>query len=359
MAEQDEKTQDPTPHRRQQARDEGQVPQSRDLDAAAILVVGLVAALWMGGPLVDFLGEYTKEQLGAVRWLRLESGDVWAEWNTTTARLAWVLLPILLVLLVAAVVVNLAQTGLLFLPQKLTFDFSRINPLSGFQRLFSAANLVQLLFGLVKLALVAGVAWWALAGRWGEILSMTGMGVPQIARLLLDVTLNTSLRIAGALLVLALFDYGYQRLRHERDLRMTPDEVREEMKNLQGDPQILARRRQVQRQLVLNRLKSAVPKADVVITNPTELAIAVQYDPATMAAPVVVAKGAGVLAQRIRRLALEHGIPLVERKPLAQALYKQVDIGRPIPTELYAGVAEVLAYVYQLTGKKMPVRPAA
>jgi flagellar biosynthetic protein FlhB len=131
------------------------------------------------------------------------------------------------------------------------------------------------------------------------------------------------------------------------------------MKNQQGDPQLIARRRAVQRQMVMHRISSSVPKADVIITNPTELSIAVQYDPKEMAAPVVVAKGAGVLAQRIRRLALENNIPIVERKPLAQLLYKEVDIGKPIPTDAYAAVAEVLAYVYQLQGKKLPMPPRA
>jgi flagellar biosynthetic protein FlhB len=140
---------------------------------------------------------------------------------------------------------------------------------------------------------------------------------------------------------------------------MTHQEIREEMKNLQGDPQIVARRRQIQRQMVTNRISSSVPKADVVITNPTELAVAIQYQPQEMAAPVVVAKGAGVLAQRIRRLALENNIPIVERKPLAQLLYKEVDIGKPIPADSYAAVAEVLAYVYQLQGKKLPVPSSA
>lgn len=359
MAEQDEKSQEATPHRRKQAREEGQVAQSRDLDSAVLLIVALLAALWFGGPLVDFLGGYTRQQLGAVRWYTLDTGDVWAEWNATGAQLGWVLLPILGTLLLTAVVVKLAQVGLLFLPQKLAFDLSRINPLSGLGRLFSLANLMQLIFGIGKLLVVGAVAWWVLAGRWTEVLSMIGMSAGQIAVMLLELTLWTSLKIAAALFLLAVLDYAYQWWKQEQDLRMSPDEVREEMKNLQGDPQVIARRRQVQRQLVLNRMKSSVPKADVVITNPTELAIALQYDPATMAAPVVVAKGAGVLAQRIRRLALEHGIPIVERKPLAQALYKQVDVGRSIPADLYSGVAEVLAYVYQLTGKKVPQPPSA
>ena len=160
------------------------------------------------------------------------------------------------------------------------------------------------------------------------------------------------MKIGLALLVLAIFDYGYQYWRHEQDLRMTPQEVREEMRNMEGDPQVASRRRAVQRQLVLGRLSQAVPRADVVVTNPTELAVAIQYDPEEMAAPVVVAKGAGVLAQRIRRLALENGIPILERKPLAQALYRDVDVNHAVPQDKYAAVAEVLAYVYHLKGKK-------
>jgi flagellar biosynthetic protein FlhB len=158
---------------------------------------------------------------------------------------------------------------------------------------------------------------------------------------------------------LAILDYVYQRWKHEQDLRMTTLEIREELKTLQGDPHIAARRRAVQRQMVLHRISSAVPKADVVVTNPTELAVAIQYDLETMDAPVIVAKGAGVLAQRIRRLALEHGIPVVERKELARLLYQRVDVGRPIPPEQYAAMAEVLRYVYQLQGKTLPGMPRA
>ena len=159
-----------------------------------------------------------------------------------------------------------------------------------------------------------------------------------------------------ALLTLSLLDYGYQRWKFEKDLRNDQQEVREEMKNLQGDPQVMARRRQVQRQLALHRISAAVPKADVVVTNPTELAVAIQYDPGSMNAPIVLAKGAGVVAARIRRIALEHNVPVLERKPLAQALYKEVDINRPIPDKMYAAVAELLAYVYQLKNKPLPGR---
>ena len=192
---------------------------------------------------------------------------------------------------------------------------------------------------------------------WGEqdrILRLGDLEVGQIAIYIVTIALNTCLKIGVALLVLAIIDYVFQRWKQEQDLRMSTQEIREEMKTLQGDPQVQARRRAVQRQLVLNRIGSSVPRSDVVVTNPTELAIAIRYDHETMDAPVVQAKGAGVVAQRIRRLALENNIPVIERKELARALYKQVEIGKPIPSGQYAAMAEVLRYVYQLKGKKLP-----
>jgi flagellar biosynthetic protein FlhB len=253
-----------------------------------------------------------------------------------------------------AILVHLAQVGILFLPQKLAPDFSRVDPLKGAKRLFSMTNLVRLAFGIFKIGVVIAVAYWSIREYDDTILTLAILPVDEIAWLIGDILLSTCLKIGIALLILAILDYGFQKWKHEQDLRMTSQEVREEMKTLQGDPQVMARRRQVQRQLVMNRLQSAVPQADVVVTNPTELAIAIQYDPTTMAAPIVVAKGAGVLAQRIRRLALENDVPIVERKPLAQALYRDVDVNHPVPSERYAAVAEVLRYVYELKGKRLP-----
>src|SRR5690606_4374630 len=220
-------------------------------------------------------------------------------------------------------------------------------------------GMARLGFGLFKVAIISAVAGTIVYKRWDQVVHASDMPLGDLARFLVDLCFSTALWVGFALFVLALLDFGFQKWKHEQDLRMTHQEVREEMKNLQGDPQIISRRRQIQRQMALNRIGDKVPKADVVVTNPTELAVAIQYDPEKMAAPIVIAKGAGVLAQRIRRLALENNIPVVERKPLAQLLYKEVEVNRPIPDQSYAAVAEVLAYVYQLKGKKMPVPRAA
>jgi len=348
-----DKTQDATPHRRQQAREEGQVPRSQDLGSAVLLVGGLWALFALSGQLFTYFGEHAQRQFGGDAWLVADSEFVHRAWINELWSLGKALLPALAAAMGISIVTSLAQGGLLFLPDKLIPDFSRVDPLQGFRRLFSMASVVRLAFGIVKIVLVGAVAYWSLKSRYEDLLMMAFLSIPQVAVLLFDVLFWTTMKIGAALLILSLADYGYQYWKYEQDLKMTNQEVREEMKNLQGDPQIISRRRAAQRQMILNRLSKTVPKADVVVTNPTELAVALRYDDQTMLAPIVVAKGAGVIAQRIRKLALENGIPIVERKPLAQALYKEVDVNHPIPDKLFAAAAEVLAYVYQLKGKKV------
>jgi flagellar biosynthesis protein FlhB len=349
-----EKSHEPTAHRRQEAIEKGQVVRSQELVSAVMLVVALGVLLYYGGEMARFLAELMRTALSAEPDLRLDrDGVVLLSWETLR-HLAWVLLPFLGALVLSGIAINLGQVGFLFLPQKVAFDPSHISPLKGMSRIFSLSNAVRLGLGLVKIAAVTAVAIWCLWGKQAELLALAALEVPQAAVYIVETVLWTGMKIAVAILLIALVDYGYQKWKYEKDLMMTTEEMKEEMKNLQGDPHIIARRRSIQRQMVLNRMKSAIPKADVVVTNPTELAIAIHYDYDTMPAPVVVGKGAGVLAQRIRRLALENNIPIVERKELAQALYKHVEIGQQIPTENYAAVAEVLKYVYQLKGKTIP-----
>lgn len=354
-----EKTHDATPHRRQQARDEGQVPRSQDLTSAITLIVAIWLLMTLGKTVIAFLGSFTEQQLGAAPVWQMDIETATTIWNRTLLDLGRTLVPVMGLLMLAAVLSNLGQSGLLFLPQKVAFNSNHINPLKGLQRIFALSNVMRTLFGIFKILLIVVVA---AASLWNEIetiLGASGMDALQLSSYIVEVTLWTCLKIGVALLILALLDYAYQRWKHEQDLKMTNQEMREEMKTLQGDPQIIARRRQAQRQMALNRMSSAIPKADVVVTNPTELAIAIQYDMEKMIAPVVVAKGAGVVAQRIRRLALENNIPIVERKELARFLYKEVEVNGAIPPERYAAVAEVLRYVYDLQGKPLPKAPKA
>ena len=355
MPDQDgDKTQDATPHRRQKAREEGQVAKSQDLGSAVLLLAGMLAWMISGGALVEFIGEYSQTQLGSEAWLSADKQFAVTVWNRTVTQLARYVLPIFAVMFLVAILVNVAQVGFLFLPSKVGFDISRLDPLKGLKRLFSISSTARLGFGLFKIVVIATVAYVSLYQERDAIMGLTGLALPEVTAFIAGIIFWTTVKIGVALFILAILEYAFQRWKQEQDLKMTTQEVREEMKNLEGDPQIAARRRAVQRQLALNRLGEAVPQADVVVTNPTELAVAIQYEPESMAAPIVVAKGAGVLAKRIRRLALEHGIPIVEKKALAQALYRDVEINRPVPQDKYAAVAEILAYVYQLKGKEIP-----
>lgn len=350
-----EKSHDATPHRRQQAREQGQVAYSQDLGSAALLLVGVLVLSYYGYAVIDQVMLFMERQLSTGGGsLVVDDRELIVISDSVLKTFGVSMLPILAVMTVAGVLSTVLQIGLLFVPEKIQPDITRLSVLAGLKRIFSLQGAVKLGFGMIKILIVCAVAATVIQGRWNEILFASELEVPDLARLLIDVVFATALWVGATLFVLALLDFGFQKWKFEQDLMMTHQEMREEMKNMQGDPQIISRRRQIQRQMALNRIGDKVPKADVVVTNPTELAIAIQYDPETMAAPVVVAKGTGVIAQRIRKLALENNIPVVERKPLAQLLYKEVDVNRPIPDQSYGAVAEVLAYVYQLKGKKMP-----
>jgi flagellar biosynthetic protein FlhB len=349
-----EKSFDATPHRRQQAREQGQVAYSQDLGSAALLIVGVLVLMNWGGSIIDLTTRYMEQQLGSIGALSADRTEFVVHSFGLLQTFGVAMLPILGLLAVAGALSTILQIGLLFVPDRIKLDPSHLSILAGLKRILSLQGMVRLGFGLVKIAIISIVAGCVIYNRRNEVLHAGELAAGELARMLIDITFSTALWVGAALFAIALLDYGFQRWKYEKDLMMTHQEIREEMKNLQGDPQIVARRRAIQRQMALNRIGDKVPKADVVVTNPTELAVAIQYDHEKMAAPVVVAKGAGVIAQRIRKLALEHNIPVVERKPLAQLLYKEVDVNRPIPDQSYAAVAEVLAYVYQLKGKKMP-----
>ena len=354
-----EKQHDATPHRRQQAREKGQVVKSQDLASAVMLLGGVAALYFFGADFFRFLTAYTRLQLENDAWLSTDSETIVAHWWGLFREVSRAMWPILGLIFLVAVVSQLGQVGFLFLPQKLAFDLSRLDPLKGVQRLFSMTNAVSLGFGIFKVLIVGGVAVAALWSDRTSVLTLSSLNVVEIWSYLIQIMLSTLVKVGLALLILAILDYAYQWWKQEQDLKMTTQEVRDELKQVQGDPQVAARRRAVQRQLVLNRIGTAVPKSDVVVTNPTELSIAIQYEHESMDAPIIVAKGAGVIAQRIRRLALENGVPIVERKELARALYGQVDVGKPIPPDQYAAMAEVLKYVYQLKGKTLPQMDAA
>jgi flagellar biosynthetic protein FlhB len=274
-----DKTHEATPHRRQQAREEGQVVRSQDLASAALLIGGLLVLWYFGNGLADFFGRLASDFLGGEAWLSIDTQTATHETAALAGRLAISVLPILGLLMLAAIVAQMGQFGFLYLPQKVAFDWQRINPIPNAQRIFSLTSAVHLGFGLLKVGVIVIVAAWSL---WNERFPLMELGEQtpgEIGVYLLSTLLWTSLKIGGALATLAIFDYGYQYWKHEQDLRMTTQELKEEIKTQQGDPQIAARRKQIQRQMALHQLASVIPKADAIVTNPTELAIALQYDP--------------------------------------------------------------------------------
>ncbi len=350
-----------TDKRRRQAREQGQVVKSQDLTSAGLLLISL-AALWMlGEPACVQMAQAIADALSAPHVADFQTNDATNVLLRSAGRLAIAAVPLLVTMLVAGVLVNVVQTGILVSTEKITPKMSNISPLSGAKRILSVQGLARLGFGLFKVLIIAGVAFAALRHYRDPVLAMASLTIPQIASTMFRTILGTCVWIGVALFVLAILEFAFQKWKHEQDLMMTDQELRDELKETEGDPQVAARRKQVQRQMMMQRAESEVPKADVVVSNPTELAIAIKYDPTSMPAPIVLAKGAGVLAQKIRRLALENGIPVVERKPLAQVLYKTVEVGDVIPAEQYQAVAEVLRYVYQMQGKEIPkaTAPAA
>jgi flagellar biosynthesis protein FlhB len=352
--EQVERTQQPTPRRREQVRAAGHVAHSPDVSSAGVLLAGLVALSLAGGALLQFLAGLLAGHLSGGSWLAgmltagSKEGEIVAQLHALSAGVAKVLLPVLGAGCLVAVGLNVLQLGPRFRLEKIAPDFSRLNPVAGFGRMMSGASAVRFGFGILKIVAIASVAATSLYAWRGELVTAGEHDLAQIATLAWRVGLGTAVKIGLALGGLAILDYGYQRWSYERQLRMTPQEMREEMRNLEGDPTLIARRRAVQAQLSERPGSATIHRADVVVGG-GQFVVALRYDPATMRAPIVVAKGAGPIAGRIRSMAAEQGVGIVEQEPLAAALYKEARASSPIPTARFGAVAQILAGVARAT----------
>lgn len=347
-----DKTEAPTPRRRQEAREQGNVARSPDLTAAALLLGFLVLMDWYGPGLVETLRDLMSRMLSEEALSDLSTDSIAAPIPGALAQVGGAVAPLAAGVVLVAVLTNLLQVGLFFNTKRLQPNLAALNPLKGLNRLLDKGHgLIQLGMNTVKMVAVALLAWSAIHSRLDQIVLAQQLSFLQIFGLGASIIYSILIRVAMLLLILAILDYIYQRFRIEKQLKMTKQEVKDEMRRMEGDPQIKNRRRQIARQMLVQRLQSDVPKADVVVTNPTHLAIALKYDADSMHAPRVVAKGQDYIAFKIREIASLHGIPILERKPLARALYKMCEVGQEIPEQFYAVVAEILAYVYELTGK--------
>ena len=352
-----ERTEPASPRRLDQAREQGNVPHSRELSTLAVLMasVGVIAAL----------GVFMFRGLHRVMHnsLSFDTGDI-----ATPAMMGrnlmeagtdglLLFLPLALAVVVAAIAANVLVSGWVFSPKAMEFNLGKLNPISGISRLFSMTSLAELVKAILKGGLIAGVAGWMI---WHQRDAILGLAVEPLDAAMAhfgQITLLTFVAAAAAFGLIVVMDVPFQLWHYHKSLRMTKEEVRQESKEMEGDPQIKARIRSLQREAARRRMMQAVPKADVVVTNPMHFAVALKYEERTMSAPLVVAKGSQLVAERIKELARENRVPIVEAPPLARALHRHAEVGETIPGALFTAVAQVLAYVYQLNKSMNPALP--
>jgi flagellar biosynthesis protein FlhB len=349
----DDRTERATPKRRQQARERGQVGRSMDLNSAGVLIAGLVAVLITGPKVVDAAGSAMTDIFAQIaRPHNVVSGaGLHGLVMLTEKTLLTAIAPIAGLCLVAGIALNLLQVGFRFTPQALKPRFGAINPISGFKNLFSSRTTFNLAKDLVKLAVVGGLVAMTLVPDITHMGAAVGTTPFGLGALMKSGTKAIAIRGAIAYFLIGLADYAWQRYRFEKSIKMTKQEVKDENKQKDLPPEVKRALRRRQFQAARARMMAAVPRADVVVTNPTHYAIALEYD-GEHPAPIVIAKGKDHVAAQIRRLAEEHNVPLVPDPPLARELYRTVEVDQMIPADLYAAVAQVLAFVYRMAARK-------
>jgi flagellar biosynthetic protein FlhB len=344
-----EKTESPTARRRQQARDEGRIARSAELSAASILLAGGASIAMLGGQsLAVFARRVMADAAGSLSGGALTQAGAANVLRTVVLGLLGALAPFLLGVAIVAVAVNLAMSrgAVSWGPVKPNLD--KLNPVNGFRRLFSLDALFNLFKSLVKLAVLALVTWTVFRRGWPELVSLAETGPAAVLVVMRSLALRLVFMTGSAFLLVAVGDYVWQVWQLEKSLKMTKQEVMLEHRETDGDPQVKGRIRGLQRQRARQRMLQAVPQADVVVTNPTHVAVALKYDPEVSPAPIVVAMGERKLAERIKQIARDAGVPTLENKPVARALLATCVVGKPIPPALYSAVAEILAYVFRL-----------
>ena len=347
---QDEKTEQPTPRKREDARKKGQVAKSQELNSVFIILTGLLAlVIFYNNILSGFAGSfhYNLTQIGT----DITVTKFYELFIANGMTLIKMVAPILIFLGIVGLLINLAQVGFMISAEAIEPKLDKLDLVKGFKRIVSMRTLVNLFRDTAKITIIAYVAYLTYKAEMPNYIPLADQEVGQIVVFMSSVALKIVLRAAGVLLILSILDYAYQKYEHEKQLKMTKQEIKDEMKHHEGDPLIKMRIRRIQREMARSRMLQAVEDADVVVTNPTHLAVALKYDSEAMPAPVVVAKGERLIAEKIKEIAQKANVPIVENKPLARALFKSVDIGMEIPAKLFKAVAEVLAYVYKLKGK--------
>jgi len=354
MAENDfEKTEEATSRRKREQRESGNVAKSADLSAALILLASILLLHFLGMRVLLGMRHAMETILSAEHAANPTTlDDMTAVAGFSVRLVAMTLTPLVLGIMVVGVASTLGQVGILLTPKPLMPQWSRISPLKGAKNLVSLRAAMRMVMNLLKIIAIASLATWVIMNDLPMIVHIGELEAGQAFVVSAQLVYLLALKLAALLILIALLDFSYQRFQHSQDMKMSKHEVKQEMKEMEGDPLVKQRRSRVARQLAMQRIQHDVPKADVIVTNPTHYSIAIQYDSVTMKAPKVIAKGADFMALRIRQIAIAHGVPIVERKPLAQALYRGIDVGGEIPAQHYTAVAEILAFVYRMAEKQ-------
>ncbi|TBL77743.1 flagellar biosynthesis protein FlhB [Paenibacillus thalictri] len=346
-----EKTEAATPKKRQEAREKGQVAKSMELPAAFILFFSFLGFYLFGGYMKQEVVQMFKQVYNDYLLWDLTEGSTSLFFNMLMLYTLKILAPIFLITVVIAILGNYLQIGFLLTGKPLAPQFSKLNPIEGAKKIFSFRTLVDFLKSVLKMSVIGVVVFTTLWDQKNSIMDLARLPLESTFAFTSSLTLMLGIKIGLVLIVISIFDYIYQRFEYEKSLRMSKQDIKDEYKKTEGDPLIKGKIREKQRRMALQRMMQEVPKADVVITNPTHFAVALKYDAQQMQAPAVIAKGTDYIALKIKDLAKQNGIVIMENKPLARALYAQVEIGDSIPADLFQAVAEILAYVYKIKGK--------
>ena len=352
-----EKTEEPTAKKLEDARKEGQVAKSKEIgNAFGLLAMFILLKVYvgsLGGNMVDcFSGIYNQIPDAITMYGgKIPVAALLVLLHTVILKMLLMLAPVFLIGVVVAVVCDVVQVKWKPTSKPLQPKFSKLNPISGFKRIFSANALIELLKSIAKIGIICYVVYSYMKDKIAGVFLLYDMSLDQAISLVGETAIDVGIRISAVYMVIAFLDYAYQKHKFKEDMKMTKQEVKDEYKNQEGDPQVKGKQKQRMQEASRRRMMQQLPEADVVITNPTHYAVAIKYDPDKYDAPYVIAKGEDFLAQKIKEIARENDVEIVENKPLARMLYANVDIGGLIPPELYQSVAEVLAFVYHLKGK--------
>ena len=347
-----DKTEEATPKRQQESREKGQVSKSPEFISVVLLLSSFMTLSFLGTEIISKLSYGFQLYYQGMSDYTISANSLQYYVTVGVKSLSMLLLPFVVVIMLVGVAANVAQFGFLFTWKPLAPDFAKLSPVAGVKRLFSTRAIVDLAKNIFELCIIGVIAYFAIVSLEDQFFLLINASVGNIIKFIGSTVYMVAVRILGFLLVLTILDFAYQKWQHKKDMRMTKQDVKDEQVQSEGNPQIKSAIRSMQLKMFRQRMMEKIPEADVVITNPTHLAVALKYDPSTMDAPIVLAKGERLIAQKIKQIAMAHHIPILENKPLARSLFKLCEIGGQVPAALFQTVAEIFAHVYQLKNRR-------